>query len=1028
MPFSKMLRISICMLLLMSSLSSAKAQPPFNPMNMLDSTLRAVFSPLWHPVPGPGFLFEMSSNMYDSLYYTDNNPDTINRDIWFKLYEEMRKKAYDTTTILRHDTVFYRGHVFNKDTVVINIMAYNYLSFNDSALTTNHYYDFDTVNNTITDKFPGESDPFVTKRIFASSPLVYQLPYDEVTYRIDEEFLFHDQYNDFVINNWQIEIDFGDGMGWQSFPPPMPGAPHHYTAKYNSSGKAYIQTRIFDPIAASYIMTSIAEVDVPSRAQAKKPDSHIYLPWLTAGVYNPCSESGGPLQKIVIYVEGYDPGDFTIFGNRTASDIYGQMIRNKNIDELLNFGYTFVVVDWKQSGRDIKDNAAELIKLIDHLKCLQQITADTGTGEQFVIIGESMGGLVARYAMCFMEQNWQVMPGCLREKMHNTRLLITFDTPHDGVNIPLAYQHLFRDAGTFLLGTNTITQQVTGGLSNLLLDAKSVKQMLLYHVDTRHPFNHTYSEHPDRTLFKSDLLAVGNYPQYAKLFAMSNGSLVGRGQTRYYDGVDRQANDYILQMTSDSYAKFMGNDIQLLGTNFELHTVPQGSGVITTNNIDYYIPTFKIRLVRIKWWLPPVPQITVGSRYFTTFGYTKQGNNMEPYDVIPGSTDEQFNLILNKDYSGVKGIFYAMVFGFNQPTYSPTSHAWTVSKSAGGGMFGSSKSTSMYTDGFNTCFVPVFSSLDYNISNYWEDIENTPIGTKVLQTPFHVITGITEDYAPMADLPRLNANAFDSLINANVFRYNKSHLTVRNEALGSWDSNGTVYYTLDSSHRYFRYDTCLGNPNPGIKYLLNREIGDDTLLVDNREIKWTAIYDAELYIGVNESGDYYEYPTATGSQLIFPGVYSKEDPFIISGGHTIFKARGSNVIINGTYPNAIIDSINWIKCCEDPSANKLGKPEIETEKKSALRYYNRELPFSVYPNPISGNELIVTFNAVQDPYTKLMMYDAMGKLVYSKTIDITEPKSYILTIHTSDINISPGIYFVAVKNGNNTYKKTLLAK
>ena len=44
-----------------------------------------------------------------------------------------------------------------------------------------------------------------------------------------------------------------------------------------------------------------------------------------------------------------------------------------------------------------------------------------------------MGGLIARYGLSFMEQN---------SMNHETRLYISFDSPHLGANIPVSFQYL----------------------------------------------------------------------------------------------------------------------------------------------------------------------------------------------------------------------------------------------------------------------------------------------------------------------------------------------------------------------------------------------------------------------------------------------------------------------------------------------------------------------------------------------------------------------------------------------------------
>ena len=50
-------------------------------------------------------------------------------------------------------------------------------------------------------------------------------------------------------------------------------------------------------------------------------------------------------------------------------------------------------------------------------------------------MGYSMGGLVARYALAYMED---------RNINHDTRLYISVDTPHQGANVPVGLQAMFK--------------------------------------------------------------------------------------------------------------------------------------------------------------------------------------------------------------------------------------------------------------------------------------------------------------------------------------------------------------------------------------------------------------------------------------------------------------------------------------------------------------------------------------------------------------------------------------------------------
>ena len=220
--------------------------------------------------------------------------------------------------------------------------------------------------------------------------------------------------------------------------------------------------------------------------------------------------------------------------NRSVSDIYEEMIKTEKLAELRNFGYTFVVVDWKNSRKDIVENAMSLVGLLDNLKCLFP-----ESDHEFVLIGESMGGLIGRYALSFMEtEDYQdgysvgnsTIEPCLPELMHKTRLFMTFDTPHQGANIPLAYQWMYDEGASkvpLLAGYSPLSLTLFVLMKTQMLYATAAKQMLIYHLDNKRLVSssgnqkvYNYFQHGDRTNFVNALADIGNYPQHCKLMAL----------------------------------------------------------------------------------------------------------------------------------------------------------------------------------------------------------------------------------------------------------------------------------------------------------------------------------------------------------------------------------------------------------------------------------------------------------------------------------------------------------------------------
>ncbi|VDH03263.1 PGAP1-like alpha/beta domain-containing protein [Bergeyella zoohelcum] len=88
-------------------------------------------------------------------------------------------------------------------------------------------------------------------------------------------------------------------------------------------------------------------------------------------------------------------------------------------------------------GTDYIENNAELLK-----KAIRWVNQNKVGNEKNVVLGQSMGGLVARYALKDMEDQGE---------NHDTKLYISHDAPHLGANTPLGLQYMMKNISrTFL--------------------------------------------------------------------------------------------------------------------------------------------------------------------------------------------------------------------------------------------------------------------------------------------------------------------------------------------------------------------------------------------------------------------------------------------------------------------------------------------------------------------------------------------------------------------------------------------------
>src|SRR5690606_39196858 len=151
--------------------------------------------------------------------------------------------------------------------------------------------------------------------------------------------------------------------------------------------------------------------------------------------------SNGNIKKPLIVAEGFDPESLLktekVCGSTNLKDFLKSINNNSNLYSLLSDStsqhYDIVYVDWKNGVDDITTNADLLIKVIEWVNTKKQAA---GSIEPNVVLGQSMGGLVATYALSKMEKT----PG----KNHDTSLLIAHDSPFQGANTPISTQFMFR--------------------------------------------------------------------------------------------------------------------------------------------------------------------------------------------------------------------------------------------------------------------------------------------------------------------------------------------------------------------------------------------------------------------------------------------------------------------------------------------------------------------------------------------------------------------------------------------------------
>ncbi|WP_435415742.1 hypothetical protein [Polaribacter aestuariivivens] len=471
----------------------------------------------------------------------DTSSYTHFKQAWSELYRASYIKNFSALAQLKQQVTTKN---YNNSTVPIGIINTEFHQGNYGTTSQNATVNFDPSTSLFSNK--PNINPFIKKQTTVIAPLVAKVFGNTINFTTDP--LFHLQKQGKTIKNLQIQtngstfqlinnyvIQSGANISYTTS-----GLKNlHFTITYNDNSTKQTHAKIYVHVPTNYqargnispLTEIVANTDLAfqgydeNQAISGKNKYKIY--------YN----GDNILDKPIVIIDGYDPGDLRKIDpqsdgyNKESSSIYELMsydddnnesTPNKDlVNELNTLGYDVVIVNHHvydsggfeiDGGSDyIERNAFTLISLLRHINATK-----VGT-EQNVIIGPSMGGLISRYALAYMEKQF-ALTGNNTKWNHDTRLWVSFDSPHQGANIPIGVQkgiQFFADDFGVESAKDFINEQ---------LSKPAPKQMLVNHFtnDTNLPVGAPYF----RDRFQSDLDNLG-MPQNLRKVALVNGSITG---------------------------------------------------------------------------------------------------------------------------------------------------------------------------------------------------------------------------------------------------------------------------------------------------------------------------------------------------------------------------------------------------------------------------------------------------------------------------------------------------------------------
>jgi len=290
-----------------------------------------------------------------------------------------------------------------------------------------------------------------------------------------------------------LEIDLDDGKGYRSVALDQP-----ISAQYNEAGDRHIRVRA---MAAGQAMHTLCLLPLTPPTAPPPDDFWQFTAYKThtdvnvqghAWVYY--GQGHTHLEKPVIVSEGF-PGGYAL---GTLWDILNEQ---QFATRVLNSGHDLVILGYNQGTLAIESNAGVVIAAI-------QIAIQKRHGNTPLVVGgASMGGLICRYALTYMES--QGMD-------HQTRLYFSFDSPHLGALVP----------ASLLYFANYLAEDGTDCV-NQLLTSTAAQEMLIYSLtDYDDPM---LVPSPLRQTFCQNLAKYGDYPKRCRRVGVANGAGNGAG-------------------------------------------------------------------------------------------------------------------------------------------------------------------------------------------------------------------------------------------------------------------------------------------------------------------------------------------------------------------------------------------------------------------------------------------------------------------------------------------------------------------
>jgi pimeloyl-ACP methyl ester carboxylesterase len=475
--------------------------------------------------------------LYDRVFSISNATNLDNKPVssmFFKqVYHEIQRADF-LERLPKYDYLKEQTNLgFAENKVPLSILITEFESQNKTSIESHNFY-LDTNEQW---NVKSTTNAFDKHNLTLIAPLLASYKSTAVTFVLKENLIFNTTNKSIQ----QITADFNDGKGFrvltinQSIKVEFltPGKQNIQFRIQLSNGEIINQSATFQAGTVDSIFAKNAnatqDINTINTISSTIPyqgygETQAFLGQAEYEIFP--DVVNGILDKPIFLLDGFDPGDARKIPNIYSLMNYGTTGSNL-ADDLRAQGFDVIILNFPTYTRPstttvidggvdyIQRNAMILVELINQIN-LQKV----GT-EKNVVIGPSMGGLIARYGLRYMETN---------NLNHDTRLYISFDAPHLGANAPIGFQHLFNYMGYGPLG-DVLLQGLVDGMFKSPAGREMLIDQFEGHLQTGSVFEFNTSAAsllptgcPNyRTPFQNELNAMG-FPLTTRNVAIANGA------------------------------------------------------------------------------------------------------------------------------------------------------------------------------------------------------------------------------------------------------------------------------------------------------------------------------------------------------------------------------------------------------------------------------------------------------------------------------------------------------------------------